>query len=307
MPQRVMALGGAVLDVTFIVDRWPIKGGVADVKDFTMLAGGKGVNQAVALKRLDCAVDFVSCVGGDDAAERIWAALRANDISTQHVYTNPNAPTNVVGVLIHDGEPGFMGRPGASRTLTVAQLQPAIQQLSADDVALINYEVPPHVVNAALIGATDRGATTVVNPAPLHGDIPDPEPPYGAIDVFIPNLYEARILLRDESLSPQDAVRGFLAKGVGAVILTLGEDGSLYATDPNDIRQQPALPTTIVDTTGASDAFCAMVAARWRQLDLPAIMQLAAAAGAVACQTLGALDSMPTTAEIDTYLARTKH
>lgn len=303
MTQHVMVVGGSVLDAFFVVDSWPKQGAVSDVLQFQLTAGGKGLNQAVAAHRMGAVVDFVSCVGPDDAGQLILATLRQNSLGHDFVRINTAAQTNVVGVIVQDAEPGFMGMAGASRTLTRDDLAAPLATLQPNDVALINYEVVPQVVNAAILGTKARGAIAVVNPAPLHNSIPDPEPPYASIDVFIPNRFEAAILLRQPHISPTHAVRELLARGVKHVILTLGDDGCLYATDPDHIHHQPAFPTTIVDTTGASDAFCATIAAGWGRYPLPDLIARATAAGALTCQQLGALSAMPTTDQVTDFLS----
>jgi sugar/nucleoside kinase (ribokinase family) len=51
------------------------------------------------------------------------------------------------------------------------------------------------------------------------------------------------------------AARVLLDRGVGAVAVTVGEDGALLVRPDVEPVSVPALPTTVVDTTGCGDSF----------------------------------------------------
>lgn len=61
----------------------------------------------------------------------------------------------------------------------------------------------------------------------------------------------------------------------------------------------PAIPVEAVDTTGAGDTFCGVLAAALaRGADLPDAARLAAAAGALAVTRPGAQDAVPDAADV---------
>lgn len=295
---QLLVIGGAVLDISFTVDRWPQPGGVSDVRTFSISAGGKGLNQAIAARRLGATVTFTTCIGLDDPADILLNALRENDIPTTHVQRSPHHPTNVVGVIVEAAQPGFMGRAGASFALTTADVEPLVQALTPDDMLLLNFEVNEHVVAAALQTAHARGATTILNPAPLHGKRPETDL-WRFVDYLIPNEYEANTLLGTNAATPDRLIDGFLAQGVRNVVLTLGADGSRYATADGVRESVPAVAVDVVDTTGASDAFCAMFAVEIAQRPIAEAVQSANIAGAAACVVPGALAAMPDRATVD--------
>jgi sugar/nucleoside kinase (ribokinase family) len=55
---------------------------------------------------------------------------------------------------------------------------------------------------------------------------------------------------------------GALTHRYPVVVVSLGADGALWAT-PEETVYRPAHPTTVVDTTGAGDAFAAGLLAEW--------------------------------------------
>jgi ribokinase len=289
---HLLVIGGAVLDIGFTVDRWPKPGGVSTVQRFSISPGGKGLNQAVAARRLGADVDFATCIGDDDPAEIILAALDDHDLSGVHITRTTDHPTNVVGVIVEDAQPGFMGRAGSSFALTPPDIDAALATLTPRSVLLLNFEVAEAVIDHALRRARAVGATTVLNPAPLHGKRPQTDF-WANVDYLIPNEMEANTLLGTNAATPDTLIDGFLAKGVRHVVLTLGAEGSHYATADGHRAHVPAFTIEVVDTTGASDAFCAMFAVEIAAQPLAVAVQAANAAGAAACLVAGALPAMP--------------
>lgn len=66
----------------------------------------------------------------------------------------------------------------------------------------------------------------------------------------------------------------------------------------------PAYAVTPLDTTGAGDCWCGVLAASLdRGLAIEAAMRRASAAAAIACTRAGAAAAMPSAAETDAFLA----
>jgi deoxyribose-phosphate aldolase len=113
---------------------------------------------------------------------------------------------------------------------------------------------------AALRIARNEGVTTVFNPAPARSELP--EELYRLSDVFCPNESETEILTGRSVKTLEDAeaaARVLLRRGAGAVILTLGERGSLLVTADRAVHV-PVEPVRTIDTTGAGDCFVGSLA-----------------------------------------------
>ena len=92
------------------------------------------------------------------------------------------------------------------------------------------------------------------------------------------------------------------ATGASAVVVTLGERGALLWT-PTAVTAVPSHVVSVVDTVGAGDAFCGMLAARLAAgAALPDAVRHATAAGALATTRAGAGPSMPTIGEVERLL-----
>ena len=122
-----------------------------------------------------------------------------------------------------------------------------------------------------------------------------------AFDMVIVNEHEAADLARHLAVAggtPEETVTALAARLGRTVIATLGPDGAV-AADGKEVIRVPALQVTPVDTTGAGDTFCGVLAA-WLDegASFRTALARAAVAGSLAVTKEGAQPSFPTRAEI---------
>jgi ribokinase len=163
------------------------------------------------------------------------------------------------------------------------------------EVVVVSCEIPLDCVTAALALGRRHGRATILNPAPV------PRAPLDRLDLvdyLTPNEGEAA-RLSGVSGSEERAADALVARGVGTVIVTLGEAGAL-ARGRGGAHRVAALRVEVVDTTGAGDAFNgALAVALAERRDLRAALAFANTAAALACTKRGAQPSLPTRAEVD--------
>lgn len=245
--------------------------------------GGKGLNQAVAAARAGAATTFVGAVGDDDAGRTLLDVLDREGIDRSAV-RRVVGPTGRALIVVSDtGENSIVVVPGANAAATAGDLPPC-------DVLLVQLELSLNVVAGALRAAREAGVTTVLNPAPaavLDNDV------ITCCDVVVPNEHEL------EALGGVDAL---LARGAGAVVVTRGAAGADVCTAAGAERVA-ALGVDAIDTTGAGDAFCGTLATALASgATLIHAALRASAAGSLATTRHGAVQSMPTAAEVDAAL-----
>jgi ribokinase len=146
------------------------------------------------------------------------------------------------------------------------------------------------VVAAAGLAA-EAGARFILNLSPA-AEVP--RSLLAAADPLVVNEYEAAFLLgASQRQNPEEQAQALLALGPRSVVITLGADGA-GAADAAGGTRVPSPPVTVVDTTGAGDAFTGALAWRLSVGDsLPAAAALAARAGAAAVTARGAQGSYP--------------
>ncbi|HEY9575374.1 MAG TPA: PfkB family carbohydrate kinase, partial [Lachnospiraceae bacterium] len=85
------------------------------------------------------------------------------------------------------------------------------------------------------------------------------------------------------------------------VILTLGQDGSVYQ-DENDTIEQKIYPVKAVDTTAAGDTFTGyFIASMIEGISVKEGLDLAAKASAIAVSRNGATSSIPLRKEVEDF------
>ncbi|WP_264029264.1 ribokinase [Cellulosimicrobium sp. SH8] len=318
---RVVVVGSANVDLVVDVPRHPGGGETILGGDLRRNPGGKGANQAVGAARAGGAdTTFVGALGHDDAADLLLASLDRGGVRTDLV-ERVDVPTGTALITVSpDGENAIVVAPGANSHVTVSAAQ--AERIAAADVVLAQLEIPLDVVRAAA-AARRPGALLVLNAAPSR-DLPDDV--WAAIDVLVVNEHEAAdlagVALRtaprpgdvqgaEGAPGPEGAtaretdpssLASLLLLRVPAVVVTLGGRGSLVAERlPGGklLTDVPAVAVEAVDTTGAGDTFCGVLAAALaRGADVPDAARLAAAAGALAVTRPGAQDAAPDAADV---------
>ncbi|MBD5785013.1 ribokinase [Cellulosimicrobium terreum] len=303
---RVVVVGSANVDLVVDVPRHPGGGETILGGELRRTAGGKGANQAVGAARAGGAdTTFVGALGHDDSADLLLASLERGGVRTDLV-ARVDVPTGTALITVSpDGENAIVVAPGANSHVPVGTAQ--AERIARADVVLAQLEVPLDVVRAAAAARRPQ-AVMVLNAAPSR-DLPDDV--WDALDVLVVNEHEAADLAglaadaapgtTPGALDPS-ALATLLLDRVPAVVVTLGGRGSLVAErNPGGtlLTSVPAFPVDAVDTTGAGDTFCGVLAAALaRGADLPDAARLAAAAGALAVTRPGAQDAVPTAAEV---------
>ncbi|MFD7595395.1 PfkB family carbohydrate kinase [Kitasatospora sp. NPDC059812] len=288
---RVIVIGSVNADRILRCPVLPAPGETVLATAATQGFGGKGANQAVAAARMGAAAHLVAKVGRDADGEAALTDLRGAEVETGSVLTHPDAPTGQAIVMVDPaGENSIVVVPGANAHLTAAEVTAALARLHLlpVDVLLTSGEVPEECIRATAAALPADGTHWVHNAAPA-GSLPDTGPT-GRRPLVVANAVEARQLTGAPTV--EEAARA-LARRADGVVLTLGSEGALVATEGRSARL-PAPAVQVVDTTGAGDVFCgALAAGLARGASLPAAAATAVAAGAFAVTALGARGALP--------------
>ena len=298
----VVVVGSCNMDLVTRAPRLPLPGETLTGSSFGTYLGGKGLNQAVAARRMGANVAMIGKVGADDFGARVRAALEEEAIAAQGLSLDHEQPTGAALILVEEqrGENSIVVVPGANGALTPADVDRAADLIRGARVVLLQLEIPlATTVHAAQL-AHEAGCVVVLTPAPAQ---PLPDALLALTDVLLPNVVElAQVQDAGAELEPEQGARALLARGCGAVIVTLGRQGALLVT-PHALHAQPAFPVTAVDTVGAGDALAGAIGALLAEgLELSAALRYACAAGALAVTKSGALPALPTRAAVEALL-----
>lgn len=307
---RIALLASFNMDLVMRAERLPRTGETLQ-GEFAMYLGGKGLNQAIAARRLgaDVGADVavVGRVGDDEFGRAFLRALEAEGIDARGVSIDPHAGTGVASIVVDaTGENAILQSPRANRNITAEDVRRASAVIERADAALFQLELSDEGAMEFARIARDGGATVIFNPAPAA---PAHDELLALSDVVVPNQIEASTLTgmrantRDEAFAVAESL---LARGPKIAVVTMAGQGAIAAS-PSGRHNAPAFAVDIIDTVGAGDAFCAALAvslARGRALD--DALRFANAAGAIACKRHGAEPSMPQLADIEALLENGK-
>lgn len=291
----IVVFGSINRDIRLAASRIARPGETVGQARLTTHWGGKGANQAVAAARLGGRVLLVSAVGADEAGKEAVGVLDAEGVDCAHVRRVPGSPTGTAVVIVaSSGENAITVAPGATSAVTAQEL-PALLGSASPGVLLTCFELPPATVREAAWIASAAGWDVILNPAPAAGPLPGTWP-RGMI--LTPNAHELAALtgIDDE----ESAAAALAADTGGTVVATLGERGALV-TGPGGTARVPApRDMTVVDTTGAGDAFNGTLG--WclsRGTELAEAAGIAVRAASASTRREGAREGMLTAAELD--------
>lgn len=283
---RVVCIGGATVDRTYrlAASLVPETSNPATVRTGF---GGVARNVALHLARAGAAVELLSRVGADPAGDALLADLDAAGIGRRGVTVAPDEATSeYAAVLTPEGELAL----GLAAMAVLDGLTPGVLAQHADLFAAADWVFADCNLPAASLLALARrsfpgsryrlavDAVSVAKAARLPARL-------DGIDLLFANRDEAAALAphRDGGF-PSDHAAALLRAGAGAVVVTLGANGALAASE-DGIVAVPAVPARVVDVTGAGDA---LVAATLGTLTDGTALAAAVAEGcAAAAETVG--------------------
>ena len=304
---RITVMGSFITDLVFRTSRLPAWGQTLFGSGFHLGPGGKGSNQAVAAARLGAHVAFISKLGRDAFAELARRTWEAEGVDARFVFESADGPTGAATVAVSEetGDNAIVVVPGSGLQLTVAEVERARPAFEGAALFLTQLETPVGTVRHALEVARGLGIRTILNPAPA---VPLPDDVFPLCDYLTPNESETAVLVGSPVGGVADAERAaerLLARGAGAVAVTLGARGALVrsATVTAHVPVFDAGP--VVDTTGAGDAFNGGFAVALAEgLDLLAAARFGCATAAISVTRPGTAPAMPARAEVEALLSR---
>jgi ribokinase len=305
MAGEIVILGVFVADTAYRADRQPRMGETILGRSFALGPGGKGSNQAVAAARAGGDTHFISRLGQDafgDLALATWAEAGVTPEVTRHA----DGYTGAAYIFVEDatGNNAIIIAPGVAGDISAADVEAKAGLIGGAAVFVTQLEQPMAAAHRALEIARAGGAKTILNPAPA-AEIPAAM--LALCDYVTPNESETEGITGMPVASVAEAeaaADALLAKGVGAAIVTLGENGALYRDRERSVHVPAFSAGPVVETTGAGDSFNgAFATALARGADPVEAVRFGCAAAAISVTRPGTAPSMPSLAEIEALLA----
>lgn len=304
MGKHILVFGSFVVDLMSRSPHLPVPGETVKCTMFKMGPGGKGFNQGVAAHKSGGEVTMVTKIARDTFGDIAVNTMNELGMDTSHLLFSDQEGTGTALILVDENtSQNMIGvTSGACGTITaedIAALEPLVAK---SDYLLLQLEVNIDADEAIIDMAKRHGVQVILNTAPVA---PITDEMLAKVDIVTPNEVEAEILtgipVTDEAKALQ-AAEVFFAKGVKAVVITLGSRGVFVAT--RQAHRMISVPKVkVLDTTGAGDAFNGgFVTALSEGKDIWQAAKFANALASVAVQRMGTTPAMPTRAEIEAFI-----
>ena len=270
----VINFGSLNIDLVYHVREFARPGETISATGFARFAGGKGLNQSVALARAGARVLHAGMVGADGGF--LLDVLRESGADCSGVGVDPEVPTGHAVIQVADsGENLIVLYPGANHRITPELAERVLTTAEAGDILLLQNEIS--AIPEIMRSASKRAMRIFFNPAPMTAAVA--EYPLELVDTLIVNETE------------WEALSGMFPPFKVNVLQTLGARGAVY----NDSIRVPAHRVDrVVDTTAAGDTFIGyFIAGLLAGKDVESAMKTATCASAWCIQRPGAAPSIP--------------
>ena len=271
---KVVNFGSLNIDLVYRVHDLARPGETVSALGFSRFAGGKGLNQSIALARAGAPVIHAGVVGKD--GEFLLELMRESGVDCSSVAVDGGESSGHAVIQVADsGENSIVLYPGTNHRITPEIIRQALSRAEAGDILLLQNEIS--AIPEIMREAAARRMRIFLNPAPMTGAVPDY--PLESADTLIVNETE------------WEALKAHRLPEKLNVLKTLGSRGAVY----NDsIRVAAKRVEKVVDTTAAGDTFIGyFIAELLRGRSVQAAMEMASSASAWCIQRPGAAVSIP--------------
>jgi len=281
-------------------------------KQYLQGFGGDVSTVAIAAARFGARAGIITRVGSDPFGDLLIELWQQEQVDTQFVVRDANAPTGVY--FVSHGDTGhrfsYLRRGSAASCITPDQLP--LEALGAArwlHVSAISQAISAssrETVSAAIHAARAAGTKISYDPNlrlalwPLEQARQTIRATAADADLFLPSLED--IFTLTELSSEEDALQWCIDTGARQVILKLGERGVLAWIAGQRLTVEPHRIDR-VDATGAGDCFAGvLLACLCRDEPITTALAHANAAAALSTTGFGAVAPLPTRSQVQHWL-----
>lgn len=283
---RVLNFGSLNIDNVYRLHHIVRPGETLSAFSNAVFAGGKGLNQSIALARAGAEVYHAGMIGRDGMF--LKELLEKDGVNCSYLAISDTVPSgNALIQVADDGENSIVLFGGANQAIDEKSISCVLENFSAGDFVVLQNEIS--VTAQVIREAHKKGLKVFFNPAPMSDDVADF--PLELVDTLIVNETEMAELKKSR---PDLSFCNLL--------LTLGSKGAAYypKNGGKEIHVPACKVEKVVDTTGAGDTFIGYFAAEMTKgLPIETCLAHAGCAAANSITKAGAAVSIPFISELD--------
>lgn len=288
---NVVNFGSLNIDHVYAVDHFCRAGETIHTKSYTQNAGGKGLNQSIAVSRSGQKVHHAGLLGPEGT--RLAELLSGSGVDLRYLKHTDVPQGHAVIQVQPDGQNCIFLYGGSNQAVTPQEIDEVLMQLNAGDYLLLQNEIAN--LTYLLRAAARRGLRVVLNASPISDELLNAD--LSGVDWLVVNEIECAAMAGcgDAQAGYETLKQRYPSLGI---LLTLGTEGSVSWKDGTEVRQC-AYPVKAVDTTGAGDTFMGyFVGCLAQGMERQTAMQYASMASAISVTRPGAAASIPLMDEV---------
>ncbi|MCT4598493.1 MAG: ribokinase [Vallitalea sp.] len=296
---KIVVVGSINMDYVLKTRELPKRGETLSAQSFNTVFGGKGANQAVAAARLGAEVTMIGAVGNDSIGKELKDNLEKENIDVTGVNVVEGASGVAMINVADNGDNTIVVYPGANFKLQEQWIDKYEELIKSADCLMVQLEIPMNIVMKSVKIASENGVKVIFNPAPAKEF---PVEIFKYIDIITPNETELQKISGKEDI--KEGARELINRGASSVVVTLGEQGSMYIDKDNDYMAG-SYKVNSIDSTAAGDAFNAALAMNIvKSTDIENGLRFSNAVGALVTTKLGAQTSLPYKEEVTNFIVQ---
>lgn len=289
---KMVVFGSLNIDKTYTVADFVRPGQTISAAKMEQFCGGKGFNQAIALRRAGNEVFFAGAVGQDGGM--LLANLDRNGIDRCYVKQTAGATGHAIIQLDAKGQNCIIILAGANGEITPEDVESTLAGFGAGDLIVLQNEIS--CVELIIRRAHEKGMIVAFNPSPYDEKIAACD--MACVNYLLVNETEGAAMAGADA--PEAILDALHARYAHLnVVLTLGGDGSIFQSSAGQRFVCGVHPVQAVDTTAAGDTFTGyFLSEMLRHGEADRALRMASVAAGIAVSRKGAEPSIPMLSEV---------
>ncbi|MFV0503870.1 MAG: ribokinase [Lachnospirales bacterium] len=289
---KVLNIGSLNVDYVYGVDHIVKPGETISSNGIAVFAGGKGLNQSVALAKAGVEVYHGGIIGKD--GQILMDACKNFGIATKYLLEMESSSGHTIIQVDKNAQNSILLFGGTNQSFTKDIVDNILKDFKKDDILLLQNEV--NMLDYIIDTAYEKDITIILNPSPFNEKLDNCN--LEKVSYFLINEIEGEQITG--ITNPNEIINKMNEQYPKAkIVLTLGKDGVVYF-DGENIFKQDIFKVKAVDTTAAGDTFTGyFIAGLINKMDTQELLTMCAKASSIAVSRKGAATSIPTLEEVE--------
>lgn len=290
--------GALNIDYVYSVPHFVRPGETLSADKMEVFCGGKGLNQSIALARVDSSVYHAGKLGND--GNELMNELLKNNVNVEYLTIDQNAKSgNAIIQVDSNGQNCIILSAGTNNNITIKEIESSLNKFGENDWLVLQNEI--NNIEKIIEIAHLKGIKIAFNPAPMNDKALNY--PIHLVDLLIINEVEGSQFTGFNN--DLEIINAISKKYPNLnILLTLGSSGvKLYAD--KKLYEHGAYDVIVKDTTAAGDTFIGYFLAMCEKhlkekatIDYDEVLRISSIASAICVSRMGASNAIPYLEEV---------